>query len=429
MVRGDTEPFIVHNCVQGTARDLLAAAIIRAEARGWKVVFHCHDELVIEAPEGAVSEQDMLALLLEPPAWAAGLPLGGKVHSGPIYLDSPATGEPPPPKDAEVIERAVDAFVATTAPNEAIARSAGEDFLASLDETLAPLTDLVTLPMDASGHVACPFHEDWEPSCSIYADHFHCHACGEHGNRVDWLMRVEGMTKTEAIAALQDWTGPATTAQRHDIEARVAFALKVWNEAQPLAGSIGERYLAETRGIDVGKLPPTIHEALRFHARCVFGSRTYKPCLIALMRDPVTDLPVGIHRIGLTQDNGTVTKIDRMALGRMGVVKLWPANGGGQLVVGEGIETTLAAATRISYAAAALTPAWSAISKGGLSSLPVLPGVSRLILLVDNDENGEGQKAAAQCRQIWAAAGRTVAALVPKHAGWDFNDEVLGRKA
>ena len=86
---------LVENVVQGTARDLLAAAIIRAEARGWQVVFHCHDELVIEAPTGTVSERDVLALLLEPPAWAAGLPLGGKVHSGPLYLEAPATAEPP----------------------------------------------------------------------------------------------------------------------------------------------------------------------------------------------------------------------------------------------------------------------------------------------------------------------------------------------
>ena len=59
----------------------------------------------------------------------------------------------------------------------------------------------------------------------------------------------------------------------------------------------------------------------------------------------------------------------------------------------------------------------------------MLPDVSRLVLLVDNDENGEGQKAAAHCRQVWSAAGRTVAALVPKQVGWDFNDVVLGRKA
>jgi DNA polymerase len=421
---------LVENVVQGTARDLLAAAIIRAEARGWKVVFHCHDELVIEAPEGSVSESEALALLLEPPAWAAELPLGGKVHSGPIYLDAPATGEPPPPEtDQELVDHAVDALVADTPPNEAIARSADEDFLASLGETIAPLTDLVSLPMDASGHVSCPFHDDPNPSCRIYSDHFHCFGCGEHGDRLDWLMQVEGMTRAEAIVTLQDWSGPILTEQCRDIEARVAFALEVWNAASPLAGSIAERYLANTRGIDISKLPPTIHETLRFHPRCVFGSRTYKPCLVALMRDPVTDTPIGIHRIGLAQDNGAITKIDRMALGRMGVVKLWPANGNGQLVAGEGIETTLAAATCISYRDAPLTPAWSAIAKGGLGSLPVLPDVSQLVLLVDNDENGEGQKAAAHCRQVWTAAGRTVAALVPKQVGWDFNDVVLGRKA
>ena len=121
----------------------------------------------------------------------------------------------------------------------------------------------------------------------------------------------------------------------------------IWDAALPLAGTLGERYLAETRGIDVTQLPPTIHEALRFHPSCPFGARARHPCIIALMRDPQTDAPVGIHRIGLAQENDEISKIDRMALGRMGVVKLWPA--GEQLVVGEGIETVLAAATRISY--------------------------------------------------------------------------------
>src|SRR5262249_9075405 len=135
----------------------------------------------------------------------------------------------------------------------------------------------------------------------------------------------------------------------------------------------------------------------------------------------------GIHRIGLELVNDKVTKIDRKALGRMGVVKFWPA--GEQLVVGEGLETTLAGATRVVYRGAPLTPAWSAVAKGGLGRLPVLPGVRRLILLVDNDENGEGQKAAERCRQVWRATGRDVVPLVPKHLGWDFNDVVLRRRA
>ena len=146
------------------------------------------------------------------------------------------------------------------------------------------------------------------------------------------------------------------------------------------------------------------------------------------MRDPATDAPVGIHRIGLAQENSAIIKLDRMALGRMGVVKLWPMNGNGQLVVGEGIETVLAAATRISYRGAPLTPAWSAVAKGGLGRLPVLPGVARFILLVDHDENGEGQRAAELAQRIWKSAGRTTVPLIPNQKGWDFNDVVLGKK-
>jgi hypothetical protein len=314
-------------------------------------------------------------------------------------------------------------------PPPEVEQGADEDFLASLGDRLAPLTDFVSLPMDLGGRVSCPFHTDPQPSCKIYSDHWHCFGCGEHGDRIDWLMRVEGMTKTEAVAALQDWSGPASTEQQHDIAARTAFALQIWDAAQPLSGTIGERYLAETRGIDISKLPPTIHEALRFHPRCAFGVRVYHPCLVALMRDPETDTPLGIHRIGLAVENDKIIKLDRKALGRMGVVKLWPVNGGGQLVVGEGIETTLAAATRIMYRGAPLTPAWSAVARGELGHLPVLPDIAQLILLVDNDENGAGRKAAEHCRQIWRAHGRDVVALLPKQVGWDFNDVVLGRAA
>jgi hypothetical protein len=238
------------------------------------------------------------------------------------------------------------------------------------------------------------------------------------------------LTRAEAVAALQDWVpGVAGALEREqpNAEEKLAFALSIWNAAGPIAGTIGERYLAETRGIDPGALPPAIHEALRFHPRCVFGSGEKHPCLVALMVDPVTDAPVSIHRIGLQQTNGKITKLDRRALGRMGVVKLWPQNGAGQLVAGEGIETVLAAATRMTYQGAPLTPAWSLVSKNGLASLPLIPGVSRLIQLIDHDQNGEGQKAAEHGRQLWSGFAPIVP-LLPKQVGWDFNDVILGRK-
>jgi DNA polymerase len=85
----------VENLIQGTARDLLVAALLRFDARGFSIVFHCHDEVVIETPENAISDADTLAILLEPPAWAAGLPLNGKVHAGPLYLAEPETPRQP----------------------------------------------------------------------------------------------------------------------------------------------------------------------------------------------------------------------------------------------------------------------------------------------------------------------------------------------
>jgi hypothetical protein len=194
----------VENLVQGCARDLLAAALVRFEARGLPVVHHAHDEVTIEVPEGSISEQETLAILLEPPAWATGLPLNGKVRTGLTYLDAPPTAEPSQPEtEEEIVEAAVDAFVADTPELvdqdgdpidlKYIEKNAADDFLASLGETVAPLTELVTLPMNSSNHVCCPFHEEVEPSCKIYADHFHCYGCGMHGDRLAWLTKVEGM--------------------------------------------------------------------------------------------------------------------------------------------------------------------------------------------------------------------------------------------
>jgi DNA polymerase len=414
---------LVENVVQATARDLLAAALLRFEAHGLPVVFHCHDEIVVEAPEGTVTADAVLACLLEAPSRAGGLPLGGTVHAGPIYFEEPDA----PVQPVETVEQRIDEFVASAQPlpaTKAIERAAEDTFLASLDEGRAPLWDLVSLPVDAARRVACPFHPDNNPSCSLYADHYFCHACGARGSRLDWMLQVEMMTRSEAIAAMMDWSGPSD-AEALDAE-KIDYALSWWESAVPLTGTPGERYLAYTRAIDVRKLPGSINEALRFHPRCVFGN-SCAPCVLALMRDAVTDAPVGVQRIGLAVDpGGRVAKQGRRALGHKGVVKLWPANGDRRLTIGEGVETVLAAATRIPWRVP-LTPAWSAIDSGGLAKFPVINGVEHLVVLVDHDD--AGMAAARGPQRRWEAAGRRVDTPRPKQPGWDFNDVALGRKA
>ena len=68
-------PKLVENIVQGTARDLLAEAMLRVEKKGYPIVMHCHDEIIAEVPEGSGSVDEMCEIMAVQPAWAEGLPL------------------------------------------------------------------------------------------------------------------------------------------------------------------------------------------------------------------------------------------------------------------------------------------------------------------------------------------------------------------
>ena len=160
---------LVENVVQGSARDLLAAAIERFEARGIRVVHHVHDEVVAEIPIGTVTEQEFLAILLETPAWAENLPLAGSVYSGQHYLEAPEVpAEPLAPTDVDPVELAVDAFVASVQPEfefrpkeaRAFEREDAKDFLDGLGETDAPLFELTSFQLTEANKCTCPFHED-----------------------------------------------------------------------------------------------------------------------------------------------------------------------------------------------------------------------------------------------------------------------------
>jgi DNA polymerase len=447
---------LIENVVQAIARDLLASAIVRAEARGWQVVHHAHDELVIEAPIGAVSAQDVLALLIEAPPWAAGLPLSGKVRSGPLYFEGPAMAEPSIPVETH----AVTSDQSRTQRESSILSS---DFGGGSDPEPEPLpwegdenfdtpaaheTDWTTkleqdfprvvvaekllspqpqssspprassplqdkkLPSvnergDRGEKINCPFHDDRTPSCHLYADgHFHCFGCGAHGSIADLELDDDTLAqlKTRAKRETED-----------DVR-KFELALKLWDESQPIPGTLATRYLVDTRKLDLSLLPADINETLRFHSACVFGGNGARlPCLLALFRDVESGAPAGIHRIGLTAD---AKKIQRLSLGRWPgrsrAIKIWPVTN--KLTIGEGLETVVGAIC----CGAVTPPAWAVGGRTSFGDFPVLPNVKALTILVDND-GGKALADAEACTARYVAAGCRVRLLSTVRVK-DFND-------
>lgn len=76
---------LTENIVQATARDILGEVMLRAQRAGMDIVFHVHDEIIVEAPEGSALS-DVEALFSQPIDWCRDLPLKGAGYTTPYYL-------------------------------------------------------------------------------------------------------------------------------------------------------------------------------------------------------------------------------------------------------------------------------------------------------------------------------------------------------
>ena len=142
--------------------------------------------------------------------------------------------------------------------------------------------------------------------------------------------------------------------------------------------------------------------------------------MVALVTNGATGSPLAVHRTFLARDGGGKAPVDpaKMMLGpcRGGAVHL--GEPGALLMVGEGIETCLAAMQ------ATGNTAWAALSTSGLRSLDLPRDVRDVIVLADGDEPGEA--AAQDCARRWKREGRRVRIARPPQ-GMDFNDLLKAR--
>jgi DNA polymerase len=79
---------LTENAVQAIARDCLAEAIERLEAAGFPIVFHVHDEIVIDIKPYADNDtmlEQVCSIMRQPPAWAPDLPLNAAGWVGSFF--------------------------------------------------------------------------------------------------------------------------------------------------------------------------------------------------------------------------------------------------------------------------------------------------------------------------------------------------------
>jgi putative DNA primase/helicase len=180
------------------------------------------------------------------------------------------------------------------------------------------------------------------------------------------------------------------------------------------AGTSVEAYLA-TRDIVIPQL-----DALRFHPAIKHPGGQRWPGMVALVTRGVDGAPMAVHRTFLASDGRSKAPVEpaKMMLGpcRGGAVRL--GEPGAVLMVGEGIETCLAAMQ------ATGNTAWAALSTSGLRSLDLPPDLRDVVVLADGDDPGEA--AARDAARRWKREGRRVRIARPPR-GLDFNDVLQGR--
>ncbi|MFG1383727.1 DUF7146 domain-containing protein [Xanthobacter versatilis] len=266
----------------------------------------------------------------------------------------------------------------------------------------------------------CPAHRNSRTpalSVSIGKDGgavFHCHAGCSYADIVT-AMRESGIAHGDGAELHQRDPGAIAKAIREAEARRIKNARRAvakWQAARPCEGSVVETYFAK-RGLrapipqSLRYLPNEWHPSGRFDAMVACVQGVSSPALHLTFIDA----------------NGT------KAPGQPARLFIGSAHGGGvclasrpgPLVVGEGIESTLSAATKLPDHG----PVWAALSASGMAAFQLPPKPDDLVIAIDADHAGRnagralGERASSRgWRVFWAEPPD----------GLDWNDVLQGQR-
>lgn len=269
-------------------------------------------------------------------------------------------------------------------------------------------------------HGPCPFCEGtdrfrWDNKDGNGS--FFCSHCGA-GDGIEFLKRAKGWDfKTAAREVDQVVGGAQREPQRREVDpqARQDMLNRLWRVSRPIvAGDAVCTYLA-SRNV----LPEVLPPALRYAERCPlpFGAG-FAPAMIALVRGTDGD-PVNIHRTFLGDPPPGEKRQRAMMPGSLpdGAAVRLCAIDGVRLGIGEGIETSFAAARRFGI------PTWAALNSTMLAKWDPPEGVEEVHVFGDCDPAFGGQAASYAVAHRLAARRRIrVEVHIPQVMGRDWAD-------
>lgn len=264
---------------------------------------------------------------------------------------------------------------------------------------------------NGGGMCKCPAHDDSSPSLSIRTGDrslfFHCFSgC----NTVDVMraLRRSGQVGREGVLSTDEPAKPKSGNLDGLLE-------KMWNTAQPIAGTAAEAYL-KSRGIAVSS------DQLRFHPRVQLGPKgqaSYHRAMLAAVRDGGGRL-IALHRTFLSPEKPEKARFDnpKRLLGYPGKGAVRLANASEVLGLAEGVETALAA--RMVHK----IPVWAVLGNERFGIVDVPKTVNRIVILADNDAGGK--RAAKLARDGLGGKGIALQELWPISQCNDWAD-ILAR--
>ena len=248
-------------------------------------------------------------------------------------------------------------------------------------------------------------------------------ATGEHGDLLDIIATSIGasqlrdaIVEAHRFLALPVRPGvPPPAAAAGSPNRNAESAHRIWKLCRDIAATHADAYL-RSRQIAVSAQP-----SLRFHPTLLHrdGATLRRfPALVAAVLDNDRALR-GIHRTWLDPRRPAKAPLaePRKTLGaiRTHAVRFGTPGPDGVLIAGEGIETVLSVVTALPA-----VPAVSALSSGNLRVFVPAPGLRRLVIAADNDD--DGRDAALRLRRVCRAVGLEAAIVQPRLG--DFNDDL-----